>query len=350
MHDDSHYSTVRPTTRTDLMIVVSATAGLCLTPAPRTCPRRHSSVVRCDPRRAMRDPLAPARGGRRAPSRALAPFRGGRRIENARGGAAARTGLASPPPRRDPRAVRPVPLRLARPSWRTSSIPPSGRSTPPSTVSPTSRRFRRAPSSTSNSPTRTATRAGRCRRWADAMRPGEERRAFKATRTAPEHLAFLDAYRAFVREVAPICGDPDGVVFQCPPTLRAAMPRAPPPSNRTETRDYPRHQPSEINFWAPVGDVWGNNALWLESTPGAGDFAPREMRRRDVPIRRAQSPAPHPTERHGTHAGVLRFQGGPRQSVPRVRLPRGRGRDTGKIGDYATEATGPVKLRDPTPA
>ena len=63
------------------------------------------------------------------------------------------------------------------------------------------------------------------RRWADAMRPGEERRAFKAMRTAPEHLAFLDAYRAFVREeVAPICGDPAGVVFQCPPTLRVAMP------------------------------------------------------------------------------------------------------------------------------
>ena len=160
------------------------------------------------------------------------------------------------------------------------------------------------------------------RRWADAMRPGEERRAFKAMRTAPEHLAFLDAYRAFVREeVAPICGDPAGVVFQCPPTLRVAMPSRAPTIQPHKDSDYPRHQPSEINFWVPVGDVWGNNALWLESTP-------------------------HPTERYGTHASVLRFQGGSRQSVPRVRLSErtreGHGEDRGlrRGGDGARETSG----------
>ena len=190
------------------------------------------------------------------------------------------------------------------------------------------------------------------RRWADAMRPGEERRAFKAMRTAPEHLAFLDAYRAFVREeVAPICGDPAGVVFQCPPTLRVAMPSRAPTIQPHKDSDYPRHQPSEINFWVPVGDVWGNNALWLESTPGEGDFAPREMRLGEM-LRFDGYNRRHLTRPNDTgHTRVsFDFRVVPASLYREYVSPRGRGRDTGKIGDYAAEATARAKLRDPTPA
>lgn len=39
------------------------------------------------------------------------------------------------------------------------------------------------------------------------------------------YKAWIEAYRDFVRDVvAPRCGDPHGVVFQCPPTLRIHMP------------------------------------------------------------------------------------------------------------------------------
>ena len=39
------------------------------------------------------------------------------------------------------------------------------------------------------------------------------------------YTVWIAAYRDFVRDViAPLCGDPHGVVFQCPPTLRIHMP------------------------------------------------------------------------------------------------------------------------------
>lgn len=61
--------------------------------------------------------------------------------------------------------------------------------------------------------------------WSLAMRPGEERRAFRAMEKSTQYRAFMAAYRDFVvEEVAPLCGDPEGVVFQSPPTIRVAMP------------------------------------------------------------------------------------------------------------------------------
>merc|ERR1712039_967532 len=35
--------------------------------------------------------------------------------------------------------------------------------------------------------------------------------------------------------------------------------------------------PAEANFWVPLVDVEGSNALWLESAPGQGDFQPRDL-------------------------------------------------------------------------
>ena len=39
------------------------------------------------------------------------------------------------------------------------------------------------------------------------------------------------------------------------------------------------HRAAEINFWCPlVAEVSGCSALWLESSPGRGDFRPRALR------------------------------------------------------------------------
>ena len=95
---------------------------------------------------------------------------------------------------------------------------------------------------------------------------------------SPEYKAFMTAYRAFIKnEVAPLCGDPTGVVFQSPPTIRVAMPSMAPTIQPHCDSQYPRHQNAEINFWIPVTKVWGNNTLHLESSPGAGDYHPVEM-------------------------------------------------------------------------
>ena len=59
--------------------------------------------------------------------------------------------------------------------------------------------------------------------------------------------------RRFVAEVvAPAVGDPAGVVFQCPPTLRVVLPSARPTGKPHRDADYVGHEPPEINFWVPV--------------------------------------------------------------------------------------------------
>jgi hypothetical protein len=83
----------------------------------------------------------------------------------------------------------------------------------------------------------------------------------------------MDAYRRFVfEEIAPTCGDPSGVWFQSPPTIRVAMPSVAPTIKPHSDSQYDRHQKCEMNFWVPVGRAFGNNALRVESRPGANDF------------------------------------------------------------------------------
>lgn len=92
------------------------------------------------------------------------------------------------------------------------------------------------------------------------------------------YQVWLDGYDAWVRNVVlPIVGS--SIYYQRPPTLRVAM-----VSEHKATigvhcdADYPDHHPREINFWCPLVDVADSNALWLESSPGCGDFAPRSLR------------------------------------------------------------------------
>jgi len=92
-----------------------------------------------------------------------------------------------------------------------------------------------------------------------------------------EYKLFQETYRRFAQEVvAPLCGS-QHVVFQNPATLRIVLPGGPATINLHRDQDYPKHQPAEINFWLPVTNVFGTNALWLESSPGLGDFRPRAL-------------------------------------------------------------------------
>ena len=40
---------------------------------------------------------------------------------------------------------------------------------------------------------------------------------------------------------------------------------------------YPGHTGDEINFWLPITRACGNNSLFVESSPGAGDFRPLDL-------------------------------------------------------------------------
>jgi len=51
----------------------------------------------------------------------------------------------------------------------------------------------------------------------------------------------------------------------------------PPPTLPSVCTD--RHPPQEFNFILPFTPMFGSNAMWLESAPGKGDFAPLTLRR-----------------------------------------------------------------------
>ncbi len=179
--------------------------------------------------------------------------------------------------------------------------------------------------------------------WRLAMRPGEERRSFRAFQKTPEWLAFIDAFDAFVaHEVAPLCGDPDGVVYQCPPTLRIAMPSMAPTIALHRDRDYPRHQPAEVNFWVPVTRVAGNNTLWVESEPDLGDYHPVDMDPGTFLMFDGHN-CRHVTEPNDTGATRVSFDF---RVVPRSLYVKVLGQGgKKKIGDYFVKSTGPVELR-----
>ena len=117
--------------------------------------------------------------------------------------------------------------------------------------------------------------------WRAGFASGKRRqRQVQAYRASAPYRAFLDCYRRWVAEVVvPLVGDPLGVVFQCPPTLRVVLPCAGGRANIGPHKDssYPGHEPSEINFWVPMTPVSGSNTLWLESRPGKGDYRPMEL-------------------------------------------------------------------------
>jgi hypothetical protein len=96
---------------------------------------------------------------------------------------------------------------------------------------------------------------------------------------SPERDAFLALYRRFATDfIAPLVREelPEtrALVVQHFPVLRIA-----PPSDKRIGKPHRDgaeycHQRGQINFWLPLVAVDGNNSLWCESAPGAGDFTP----------------------------------------------------------------------------
>lgn len=182
--------------------------------------------------------------------------------------------------------------------------------------------------------------------WATAMRPGEEKRSFNALQFCPRYQAFIEQYKAFVlNEIAPTCGDASGVVFQCPPTIRVAMPSRAATIKKHSDSEYDRHQPGEINFWVPVGKVFGNNCLRIESAPNANDFAKVPLTANQY-LRFDGYSCAHHTVPNDTGYTRISFDF---RVVPQslyVESQSVNKKNRGKIGDYRAEKTGPTRLRE----
>ena len=89
--------------------------------------------------------------------------------------------------------------------------------------------------------------------------------------------AHLDAvYHDFMKEVVgPLLGG-GRIVYQRSPTIRIYTPSTVAMGKLHNDCSY-NHQPSELNFWLPLCDVFGTNALWVESEENKGDFHPLTM-------------------------------------------------------------------------
>lgn len=119
--------------------------------------------------------------------------------------------------------------------------------------------------------------------WTALMGPGRSRKLLTKLWASAVYEAWLGGYDAWVRDVVlPVAGSGGPIYYQRPPTLRVAMPSHAATIGVHRDADYPEHHPAEINFWCPLVRVGGTSALWLESAPGAGDYAPRALEVGDV--------------------------------------------------------------------
>ena len=139
--------------------------------------------------------------------------------------------------------------------------------------------------------------------------------------------------------VAPLCGDPTGVIYQCPPTLRVHMPGHVPTIKMHCDSEFDRHESGEINFWIPFTPVWDSNTLWAESSPEEGDFEPFDLSPGQGK-RFNGNRCRHFSKANQTEATrvSIDFRVIPKSVALR---PKTYG---GKIGDYDTEMTGPCEL------
>lgn len=114
--------------------------------------------------------------------------------------------------------------------------------------------------------------------FTNLMGRGRNRKLLAKLWASAAYRRWLDGYDAWVRAVVLPAAGGDAIYYQRPPTLRVAMPSVAATIGIHRDADYPRHQPAEINWWCPLVDVADSSALWLESAPGRGDFAPRALR------------------------------------------------------------------------
>eukprot|EP00965_Chrysotila_dentata_P210115 6185696-Pleurochrysis_carterae.AAC.5 len=113
--------------------------------------------------------------------------------------------------------------------------------------------------------------------WRAVMGTGRNRRIIARLVASEPYKRWLKGYDNWVRTVIlPLIGE--SFYYQRPPTLRIAMPSHAATIGVHRDADYHGHHRGEINFWCPLVDVHDSNTLWLESAPGKGDFAPRQLR------------------------------------------------------------------------
>ena len=100
-------------------------------------------------------------------------------------------------------------------------------------------------------------------------------RALYAGLDGPRGADFYATYAAFVREeIAPQFDVP--ISYQLKPSHRILFLDAPGESRYHRDRDY-GHDPAECNFFVPQTRAHATNSMFVESAPGAGDFAPAEL-------------------------------------------------------------------------
>lgn len=90
---------------------------------------------------------------------------------------------------------------------------------------------------------------------------------------------FVTTYEGFVRDVvSPHVGDRD-FAYQYLPSFRIHLPgdKAIHKWHHDSDTDH-GHPEGEINFQLALTECFGNNALWIESAAGRGDFRPMELR------------------------------------------------------------------------
>eukprot|EP01045_Picozoa_sp_COSAG04_P039961 COSAG04_NODE_11451_length_708_cov_1.098522_1_plen_186_part_10 len=87
--------------------------------------------------------------------------------------------------------------------------------------------------------------------------------------------AFRRQFGRFVDEVVrPELGGGE-LLYQRQPVLRCHVPGDKPLGHRHRDESYGR-QPSEVNIWLPLTQVFGSNSLWAESARGREDWHPFE--------------------------------------------------------------------------
>ena len=82
-------------------------------------------------------------------------------------------------------------------------------------------------------------------------------------------------YEEFVRDfIKPLFGTE--IVYQSIPTFRVQLVGNVGVGAFHKDRDY-NHGTTEVNFWLPFVDVWGNNSIWVESEEDKADYHPVKM-------------------------------------------------------------------------
>ena len=83
-------------------------------------------------------------------------------------------------------------------------------------------------------------------------------------------------YENFVNDcIKPIFGGSE-IVYQSIPTFRVHLVGNVGVGAFHKDRDY-NHGTTEINFWLPLVDVWGNNSVWVESEEDKADYHPARL-------------------------------------------------------------------------